>query len=175
MYSRNNSIFKLRRQYFSSMGDFINCVSNKTWNGKECELNTNRQRIGTVLNYNALQDMVVELILMEKLLLLLYTDNIFVSSLSGIKFCVYVCVRAKEGLLRLNKKEECRKRKRGFLCSQNVSQFFKKTEAVIKRVKTQAHLQTYSRHTWDHVVKNMWMTVSINKAPETRKVICWWI
>lgn len=92
MYSRNNSIFKLRRQYFSSMGDFINCVSNKTWNGKECELNTNRQRIGTVLNYNALQDMVVELILMEKLLLLLYTDNIFVSSLSGIKFCVYVCV-----------------------------------------------------------------------------------
>lgn len=55
----------------------------------------------------------VELILMEKLLLLLYTDNIFVSSLSGIKFCVYVCVREKEGLLRLSKKEEWQKKGRG--------------------------------------------------------------
>lgn len=86
----------------------------------------------------------VELILMEKLLLLLYTDNIFVSSLSGIKFCVYVCVRAKEGLLRLNKKEECRKRKRGFLCSQNVSQFKKKQKQslnVSKHKHTYKHIQ----------------------------------
>lgn len=57
----------------------------------------------------------VELILMEKLLLLLYTDNIFVSSLSGIKFCVYVCVREKEkaGLLRLNKKRGMQKKEEG--------------------------------------------------------------
>lgn len=54
------------------MGDFINSASNETRNGKACELNTNLQRIGTVLNYSALQDMVVELILMEKLLLLLH-------------------------------------------------------------------------------------------------------
>lgn len=39
---------------------------------KEREPNESLQRVGTVLNYNALQDMVVGLILMEKLLLLLH-------------------------------------------------------------------------------------------------------
>lgn len=65
-------MFRMRQRYFSSMGDFINSKSNKTRNGGVCEPNTNLQRIGTVLNYNALQVMVVEIILMEKLLLLLH-------------------------------------------------------------------------------------------------------
>lgn len=55
---------------------------------EEREPNESLQRVGTVLNYNALQDMVVGLILMEKLLLLLHWRRVFfvcVSSRSGIK------------------------------------------------------------------------------------------
>lgn len=66
------------------MGDFIN---SEPVNGEECEPNTNLQPIGTVLNYNALQDMVVELILMEKLLLLLHWRHFCELSVS-----VCVCV-----------------------------------------------------------------------------------
>lgn len=44
---------------------------------EEREPNESLQRVGTVLNYNALQDMVVGLILMEKLLLLLHWRRVF--------------------------------------------------------------------------------------------------
>lgn len=58
---------------------------NETWEKKieEREPNESLQRVGTVLNYNALQDMVVGLILMEKLLLLLHwRRGFFVCELS---------------------------------------------------------------------------------------------
>lgn len=48
------------------MGDFINSARGATRNGEELEPKTSLQPLGTVLNYNALQDMVVELILQQK-------------------------------------------------------------------------------------------------------------
>ncbi len=123
------------QRYFSSMGDFINSASNKTWNGKECELNTNLQRIGTVLNYNALQDMVVELILMAKLLLLLHWRHFLWALCQALSYvCACLCVREYWGQ---------RKRREEVLMFLNC--FPMKKEKVNKHVK---HTHKKNTRTW---------------------------
>lgn len=125
---------------------------------KEREPNESLQRVGTVLNYNALQDMVVGLILMEKLLLLLHWRRGF--------FCVWALGQALSLRVRLRgrtkKKEDRRREDRVFKMLLNDFKCFSTTKKKRKSSLNMLETDTRRKETPDYDPAT---TESLNKRP----------